>query len=137
MGKFCRADKLDEADWLLDILADLFMLGVEKLILRLDRLFCCSGEVMQSGCAARAWAGKLRPPGRIRCSATSPGPRGEVGDSECGVEEVLALELRPELDRPGQLASRRPEPDLAIRAKAEEPPPPAPLALPEDCAMVT
>lgn len=113
-----KAERLDEAEALLDILADFLMLGVEKLqipemnqvsskldsstnlILRPERLTCCSLE---------AGPGKPLAPGngRIRCSATSPGPIGEVGDSEAGVEEELALELLPDPDR----ARRSQDPD--------------------------
>ena len=80
--------------------------------------------------ATTAFGGKLSPPGsgRMRCSGTRPGPMGDVGEREAGVDEELmeALELRPELGRPapasapGGAVKSRPEPGRFRRLKADE-----------------
>ncbi len=93
-----------------------------------------------SGIKPPPGAGRLSPPGRTRCSGTSPGPIGEVGESEAGVDEVelcseALLELRPEDrshdDEEGPAESLPPAVPLAVsnlpdpgrfrREKAEDP----------------
>lgn len=95
------------------------MLGCEKLIFKLCRLSCCSGEVRQLAVLHIRPGTRLRAPGRMRCSGTRPPPaEGDVGDSE-----GLDVELT---EAPGEVAEFRspaaprpePEPGLAARSHA-------------------